>query len=530
MNYDVIVIGSGAAGLSVALNAKYKNLSVLVLSKSYPTHSQSVQAQGGINAVLYEDNDSVENHINDTYKASYNLANKENIKTLCENAKESINWLDKIGVPFSRNDGKISQRKFGGTKSIRTCYSSDYTGLKIMQTLLDQAIKENIDFRHEHQLLNLIIEDNQCIGITALDIINGEVIEIFAQNIVMATGGYAGIYHNHTTNSFSSTGDGIVVALNNGAIISNMEFVQFHPTTLKDSNILISESARAEGAYLLDKNKNRFIDELESRDKVSKAIYLRNKNLEEVYLDFRHLDKEIIDEKIPQESNLAKEFANIDIKNELLPINVSAHYTMGGILIDSFGQTNIKNLFACGEVAQSNIHGANRLGGNSLLEVIGYGKIVAQKLQKTSIDFTKYQNSSQLKNDIKDINRIFELPNKINFYEEKSKLGDTLFDNLGVIKDKNSILKTLDILKSIEKNINQMGIKDKSKIYNKNLVDFIEFKNSLIIAKMICNSALNREESRGSHIREDFPNIDDKYEKNSYIKKIDTQLKYSFGE
>lgn len=530
MSYDVIVIGSGASGLSVALNAKYKNLSVLVLSKSYPTHSQSVQAQGGINAVLYEESDSVENHINDTYKASYNLANKENIKTLCKNAKESINWLDKIGVPFSKNQGKISQRKFGGTKSIRTCYSSDYTGLKIMQTLLDQAIKENIDFRNEHQLLNLIIENNECVGITALDILNGEVVEFFAQNVIIATGGYAGIYSNHTTNSFSSTGDGIVVAINSGATISNMEFVQFHPTTLKKSNILISESARAEGAYLLDKDKNRFIDELESRDKVSKAIYIKNKNGEDVYLDFRHLDKEILDEKIPQEKHLAKEFANIDIKDELLPINVSAHYTMGGILIDSFGQTNIKNLFACGEVAQSNIHGANRLGGNSLLEVIGYGKIVAQKLQKSLIGFEKYQNSNQLKNDIKELKEIFELPNKINFYEEKEKLADTLFDNLGVIKDKNSILKTLKTLEEIEKNLNQMGIGDKSKVYNKNLVDFIEFKNSLIIAKMISNSALKREESRGSHIREDFLYLDDKYEKNSYINKIDNQLEYSFGE
>ena len=212
---DVLIIGSGIAGLTAALNAKRNGSKVLVISKTYPTHSQSVQAQGGINAVLYEDDDSVDIHIEDTYKASFKLANKDNIKYMCENAKDTILWLDSIGVPFNRTkEDKIAQRKFGGTKKIRTCYSSDYTGLKILHTLYDQCIKEDINFKNEHLVLNIIIEDNICKGAVALDIQTGEVKEFISKTTIIASGGYAGIYFNHTTNSYSNTADGINIAYN----------------------------------------------------------------------------------------------------------------------------------------------------------------------------------------------------------------------------------------------------------------------------------------------------------------------------
>lgn len=251
---DVLIIGSGIAGLTAAINASNNNSKVLVLSKTYPTHSQSVQAQGGINAVLYEDDDSIDTHIEDTYKASCKLSNKDNIKIMCQNSKETIYWLDSIGVPFNRtNENKISQRKFGGTKKIRTCYSSDYTGLKILHTLYDKCIEQDIEFKNEHLLLNLIIEDDKCIGVTALDIKEGVVKEFLSKTTILATGGYAGIYTNHTTNSYSNTADGTAIAFDAGVELSNMEFVQFHPTSLENSNILISESARGEGGYLLNK-------------------------------------------------------------------------------------------------------------------------------------------------------------------------------------------------------------------------------------------------------------------------------------
>ena len=242
--YDVLIIGSGAAGLTAALNAKQNGSNVAILSKTYPTHSQTVQAQGGINAVLYEDEDSIDIHTNDTYTASRGLANKDNIHLMCKNAKDTILWLDEIGVPFTKNEkNNIAQRKFGGTKKIRTCYSSDYTGLKIVHTLFDQCIKNDIKFINEHILLDLVINENKCNGVIALDIVNGEVKEFAAKSTILASGGYAGIYTNYTTNSFSNTADGLAISLNAGVNLSNIEFVQFHPTALVNTNILVSESA-----------------------------------------------------------------------------------------------------------------------------------------------------------------------------------------------------------------------------------------------------------------------------------------------
>ena len=516
---DVLIIGSGIAGLTAAINASNNNSKVLVLSKTYPTHSQSVQAQGGINAVLYEDDDSIDTHIEDTYKASCKLSNKDNIKIMCQNAKETIYWLDSIGVPFNRtNENKISQRKFGGTNKIRTCYSSDYTGLKILHTLYDRCIKQNIEFKNEFLLLNLIIENDTCIGVTAFDIKEGIVKEFLSKTTILATGGYAGIYTNHTTNSYSNTGDGIAVAYNSGVELSNLEFVQFHPTTLENSNILISESARGEGGYLLDKNENRFIDELKSRDEVSRAIYEKILKNEKVYLDLRHLGLEKIKELMPQERNLAYEFSNIKIENELLPITPAAHYSMGGIKTDINGKTNIKNLYACGECAQANIHGANRLGGNSLLEIVVFGKIAginaSNSLKEVSLNGS---NSEQLIKDKNLISKIYDYPNKIDFYEKKELLGQLLFKNLGLFRTDSEMQNLLNTLNDLSDNIEDMGIGDKSIKYNKNLVEFIEFINMLKVSLLITISAISRVESRGNHFRLDYPNQNEDYEKNSLI-------------
>lgn len=307
---DVIIVGSGGAGLSAALGAKEAGASVLVISKTFPTHSQTVQAQGGINAVLYKDkNDSIEEHINDTYTSSRTLSNKSNIKFMCDNGKETIKWLDKLGVPFSRNEeDNIAQRPFGGTKAIRTCYSSDYTGLKILHTLYDNCLKQNIDFLYEHILVDLIIDNNRVVGVKVLNLLNSEINEIYSKTVILATGGYSNIFSGFTTNSNLTTGDGIAIAFNRGAKLSNLEFVQFHPTALKYSNTLISESARAEGAYLVTKEGDRFVDELRTRDIVARAI--KDKILEgkEVYLDLRHLDIKVLKEKMPQEIKLIKDF------------------------------------------------------------------------------------------------------------------------------------------------------------------------------------------------------------------------------
>ncbi|APW64384.1 hypothetical protein LPB137_00325 [Poseidonibacter parvus] len=531
--YDVIIIGSGAAGLTAALSAQQKDTKVLVISKTYPTHSQTVQAQGGINAVLYEDDDSVDIHTEDTYKASRGLANKDNINFMCKNAKDTINWLDSIGVPFTRNNSnQIAQRKFGGTKKLRTCYSSDYTGLKIVHTLYDQCIKENINFLNEHMLLELIIENDTCKGAIIFDIQEGTIKEILSKSTIIASGGYAGIYSNHTTNSFSNTADGLNCTLKAGAILSNMEFVQFHPTALENSNILVSESARGEGGFLLDENKQRFIDELKPRDEVARAIYKRINQDQKVYLDLRHLGLDKINETMPQEKRLALEFSNVKIEEELLPINPAAHYSMGGIKTDIDSKTNIKSLYACGEVAQASIHGANRLGGNSLLEIVTLGKIAGTNASKNNIkssnninketaSFTKQKNF---------INEVYSYTNEINFYYEKEKLGKLFFNNVGVFRnDENLTLALIDVL-AMKQKIKQMGIQDKSRIYNKNLIEFIEFINMIDIAEIIIKTAIQRKESRGAHYRDDYPFELNAYQKNSFAKILNNELQIDFED
>ena len=517
MQYDLIVIGAGAAGLTAALTAKEKGLNVAVITKTMPTHSQTVQAQGGINAVLYEGDDSIEQHIEDTYKGSYELSSKSNIELMCKNAKDTITWLDSIGVPFNRNENnQIAQRKFGGTKKIRTCYSSDYTGLKIVHTLYDQCISNDIKFYNEHQVLELIVSNNQCFGCIAYDIVDGKVKEFISKSTILATGGYAGIYKNHTTNSLSTTADGVALAFKAGAKLSNMEFIQFHPTTLINGNILISESARGEGAYLLDEYKERFIDELATRDEIARKIYQKRVKNQNVYLDLRHIKKEKLEELIPQEIKLAKEFSNVDLCEELLPITPAAHYSMGGIKTDINSNTSIKSLYACGECAQADIHGANRLGGNSLLEIVTFGKIAALNAVKNNEDIAIETNEikslvNQNSDRIKTLLQKDKSSNTV--YKLKDDLGNLLFSKAGLFRNEDMLLSLNKDLEEINKILDKTSIEDKSTIYNKNLVEYFEFENSLLVSKAIVECALNRKESRGSHYRTDFVNTDDNYKK-----------------
>lgn len=534
MTVDVLVIGSGGAGLSAALSANKETKKVLVLSKTYPTHSQTCQAQGGINAVLESTkDDSIENYINDTIKASHKLSNKNHVKLFCEESQNTINWLDNIGVPFSKDkESNISQRKFGGTKAQRTCYSSDYTGLKILHTLYDQCIKEDIKFLNEHLLLNFIVKNNQIQGVTALNILNSEVIQINAKSVILASGGYAGIYHNFTTNSYTTTGDGIAVALRAGAKLSNMEFVQFHPTALENKNILISESARGEGGYLVDENENRFIDELKPRDEVARAIYEKNHEGKRVFLDLRHLGLDKINETMPQERRLVEEFMQLKMENDLIPINPSAHYTMGGVLTDIETKTSIKNLYACGECSQSGIHGANRLGGNSLLEIITFGKIAGENAAKNAKNAPEIQNTSSNQYEI-DKNMIEELlknEKKEDFYSVKKDLGKLFFKNAGLFREESKLKELLDYINKQSALKEAFGIEDKSRTYNKNLVELLEFKNMIEISESIIKSALERKESRGAHYRTDFKEEKKEFDKNSisYIK--DNNLVVEFEE
>ena len=520
---DVLIIGAGGAGLVAALHAKASGANVVVLSKAYPTRAQTCMAQGGINAALsHADVDSVEIHIEDTLKSSQGLASKEAIEILCREGVEAVEWLDRIGVPFSRTeDSEIAQRRLGGATHARACYAQDYTGLKILHTLYDQCNKEGIAFHNERYLLNLITEDNKVGGATVLNIKTGEVEQFEAKSVILATGGYSRLYAKHSTNATGSTGDGIAAAIRAGAKLSDMEFVQFHPTALKNSSILISESARGAGGHLLNKDGERFTDELAPRDKLSQAILEEIENGSgEVFLDIRHLGEHFIDEELPQERKLAKLYENIDPVHEIIPIKPVAHYTMGGIAVDNSSQTAVEGLFAVGECANHNVHGANRLGGNSLLELIVFGKQAGENASKYAGEnsFTS-KDTTQLEDDENALLKLRETPSQIDFYEKRTIMGDIFYNNVGIKRNKKELEKVLDTIHTMQQELPLMSATDKSKIYNTNLVEFIEFKNMLILAETVLISALNRRESRGAHFRIDAPERDEAFKAHTIIYK-----------
>lgn len=529
MIYDVLIIGSGIAGLSAAIKAKENGKNVLVVSKQAITVSSSVQAQGGINISL-DSKDSISSHIEDTYKSSHNLANIDMIKILCEEAKESLEWIDSMGVVFSKDEnGEFEQRRLGGSSHKRACYASDYTGLKIVQTMFDYALKLGVEFKEEMMLLNLIVEEDICNGATFLDIKTTLVEQILANSTIIATGGYSAIYEGFTTNSYSVTGDGIAAAFRAGCRLSNMEFVQFHPTALEENALLLSESARAEGGYLVDSDGKRFVDELQSRDIVSRAVFEKLKT-SKVFLDIRHLGASFIKEKLPQEISIASTYANKDIINELVAIAPAAHYSMGGIKTNKSAQTDINNLFACGECADSLVHGANRLGGNSLLEALVFGKIAGQSASNAKVNKIVDTNTKQYLSDSAFINGVFSFSNQIDFYEKREFMGKIFYKNMGLFRTDLHMKAVLSQIRQWQKEFSFMGLDDKSRVYNKNLVEFIEFGNMLELSEIIVVSAISRCESRGSHYRLDYPDENSSFEKISVASRIDGILAVDFGD
>jgi succinate dehydrogenase / fumarate reductase flavoprotein subunit len=517
--YDALIIGSGGAALSCALSLKQRDLKIAIITKTAPTTSQTCQAQGGINAVLEDNTDTVINHENDTIKSGHGLCDDKTVSYMCSNASKTINWLDKLGVPFSRDDNNhIARRQMGGASDKRACYSADYTGLKILHTLYDNVLKEDIEIIDNTLFLNLINENNTIKGITAIDTNSSEVKQYLAKSVILATGGYGGIYHNYTTNSSATTADGIVSAYNSGAILENMEFVQFHPTALKDNFILISESARGEGGYLVTKDGKRFVDELLPRDVVAREIYKKIQNDEDVYLDLRHLGLEKILHLMPQEYKLTKQFTSLSMDKDLIPIIPASHYSMGGIKVDKEGKTSLNNLYAIGECSSNGVHGANRLGGNSLLEIIVFGKSLGDNLQVDN-NCIEERDYEQYLVDKTQIDVLFSKEVSEDFYQYKKRVGELMYNNVGLFRDAHSLNLAKKELEDITSILCKMGIEDKSKNFNTNLKEFIEFKNMLECSKIVVDSALQRCESRGAHYRTDFPKEIESFAKPSEVSK-----------
>lgn len=520
--YDVLIIGAGGAALSAALSSKKEGVKVAVLCESYPTRAQTSMAQGGINASLGNaGKDSVSSHIEDTLKSSGEIGSKEMISKMCKDAPNRVKWLESIGMPYSRTDeGKIAQRKLGGASSDRACYAQDFTGLKILHTLYDQCLKEDIEFLNEKFLLEFVVQDNLIKGAICLDIRTTEVEFIKSKSVIVASGGFSALYYNFTTNTNQSTGDGIAAALRVGAKLSNMEFVQFHPTGLKKSGILISESARGAGGYLVNEKGERFTDELGPRDRVSRAIF---SELESggVYLDIRHLGEEFIDEHMPQERKLAITYEGIDPVYELIPISPVAHYSMGGIYVDENLMSLVKGLFAAGECSESGVHGANRLGGNSLLEILSFGRLAGENSAKFSKSYDYKDTDTKQQDSVKKfIQEIYEYENRENFYESREFLGELFYKKAGIIKEKKALKEALLEVEKMQENYTLMGLGDRSRVYNTNLIEFIKFKNTLTLGKALLVSAIKREESRGAHFRSDFPSIDENFNHRSFYDEV----------
>ncbi len=524
---DVLIIGSGGAGLTAALAAKTTstqegvgqgNASILVVGKTYPTNSQTSMAQGGMNAALGNvGEDHVSLHIKDTIKSARGLCDDDMVRQMCADAPKTIKWLESIGVPFSRLDNgrsgtqTVAQRQMGGASAKRACYAQDYTGLKILHTLYDTCLKEKIDFLDEHYFLNLITVDKTVKGATFLNIRTGEVKQINAKSVIIATGGYGSLYHGYTTNAYGSTGDGVAAVLRAGGAVSDMEFIQFHPTALKGSSILISESARGEGGYLLNSEGERFVDELKPRDEVARAIFSELQNDKEVFLDVRHLGEEKLMELLPQEVALCKLHEHVDPATELIPIKPVAHYSMGGIDVDyALEVTGIKGCFAVGECSNAKVHGANRLGGNSLLEITAFGKFAGENAYKHAVYASnKEADKTQVNADTKQIENIYTQDNSINFYEKRENLGKLFYDKVGIVRDNENLTKAMEEVIGMQVVSKQMGLTDKSPTNNTNLIDLLEFNNALLLAPTIISAAIARDESRGAHFKLGFEEQND---------------------
>ncbi|MDD5406618.1 MAG: FAD-dependent oxidoreductase [Sulfurovaceae bacterium] len=533
MMYDVIVIGGGIAGLMAAIEAKTDNNRVAVMTKGNIFKSNSALASGGINAVLdADDSVAIEQHINDTLIGAYGLGDKKTISYMCYRAPKMIEKLVNMGVKFDRDEhGNILQRSFGGGRSKRTCFIGDKTGAEITQVLIKNANDKGIKFLVNNFAMNLTTLDHKISGIVALRRSDSSVIVYPAKSVILAGGGYAGIYRGYSTNAQDYTGDLLAIGLRMGLHLKDMEFVQFHPTGFVKTNYLVSEAARGEGGYLINGDGKRFVDELGARDIVARSIMNQIENGKEVFLDLRHLPKEIIETKLPALYKTAYMQAGIDISQELLPIKPVAHYTMGGIETYMV-KTDIEGLFACGECASNGVHGANRLGGNSLLEGMVFGEMAGQKAlahSKTK-DFLPIDYRNVIK-DIKLVDHIFSSDTTKNFNAMRISLGKVMFDNVGIQRDEQGLIKAYDYISYLRSEVPTLHCVNKERTNNVELIAILELRNALEIAEAVILSALKRHESRGSHYRKDFPQSNDNEQQNIMVKELSKgQLRVWFKE
>jgi succinate dehydrogenase / fumarate reductase, flavoprotein subunit len=517
--HDILIIGAGLAGMRAAVAAP-PDLDVAVISKVHPVRSHSVAAQGGINAALGE-HDSWEAHAFDTTKGGLYLGDQDAIEAMCREASDDILELERLGVIFSRDEqGRIAQRPFGGAGFPRTCYAADRTGHAILHAMYEQLLKRRIVVYEEWYVTTLIMEDGVCRGAVAWDLIHGGLHAIGAKAVILATGGSGRVFLT-STNAVINTGDGMALGYRAGAPLADMEFVQFHPTTLKDTGILITEGARGEGAYLLNTRGERFMKryapqqmELATRSTVSLAIgqeIVEGRGVDGcVLLDLRHLGRQRILERLPQIRELAIEFAGLDPIETPIPVRPGAHYQMGGVRTNQWTETCITGLYAAGECACVSVHGANRLGGNSLLETIVFGRragIRAGEYARTVAP--QALTTDQLTAERGRVQHLLAQEGSVRAWQIRDELGQLMSLNLGLVRTRESMSAAFSALKTLNYRAISIAIQDKGRVFNTELVQAFELQSLLDVAETIIASALAREESRGAHYRSDYAKRDD---------------------
>ena len=543
--HDVVIVGAGCAGMRAAIEAHDAGADVAVVSKLHPTRSHSGAAEGGINAALGNaGDDNPETHAFDTVKGSDYLGDQDSIELFTREAPGDIYQLEHWGALFSRaEDGRLAQRPFGAAGSPRTVFAADITGHVLIQVLYEQLVKREIHVYDEYFAWQLVVNDDRCQGVVAWDLLNGGLKTVGAKTVVIATGG-AGRLYRTTTNAYACTGDGMAMALRAGLPLKDMEFMQFHPTTMYPSGILLTEGIRGEGGHLINSEGERFMKryapnamELASRDVVSRS---EQTEIDEgrgvngsILLDMRPIGAERILERLPSSRELAMTFAGIDPIHEPVPVRPGAHYHMGGVDTDNDGLTELTGLYAAGEAACVSVHGANRLGGNSLMETITFGRRAGRAAAEWALANTTVTVPEAVERDAeRELKEILDRSEGERPWKIRDELGTSMLENFGVFRRGEKMERQLEIIEELRERYPRVIVEDKGDIFNTDLTQAIELGYLLDIAACMLTAGVARKESRGAHARpHDYPTRDDEnFLKHSITRWVDGAPQLTYRE